>query len=225
MNDIMIETKNLTKYYPDGKVNAVIGINLTVNKGEFLVIHGPSGSGKSTLLYLLSGLDRPTSGEVFFDGKPLKDALDRPGFRAAHVGFIFQQFYLWPTLDVIENVLLPIFDIRIKQKKVRDRAISLLALVGISDKINSSVQALSVGQRQRVAIARALISDPQVVFADEPTGSLDSQNTNSVLELFSRIHKEQGVTLIMATHQHAADKLSDRIINIIDGKLDENAAY
>jgi putative ABC transport system ATP-binding protein len=176
-------------------------------------------------LYLLSGLDRPTSGEIFFEGIPLKRALNRPGFRARNVGFIFQQFYLWPTLNVFENVLLPVFDIRINKKEMSDRATSLLDLVGVLDKLRLPVQALSVGQRQRVAIARALICDPQVVFADEPTGSLDTQITTGVFQLFSRIHKERGVTLIMATHQHAADAMSDRVVNIIDGKLNENIAH
>ena len=219
MSEYIIEAKNLTKYYADGKVNAINGVDLSVERSEFLVIHGPSGCGKSTLLYILSGLDRPTSGQVSFEGKPLKQALARPGFRAKNVGFVFQLFYLWSNLSVLDNVLLPLFDTHVDRKVLRERAISLLALVGLSDKTHASVRTLSVGQRQRVAIARALIAEPKVIFVDEPTGSLDSHNADGVLELLGSIHTEQAVTIIMVTHQHSVDKFCDRIIEMKDGKI------
>lgn len=219
MSEYIIEAKNLTKYYVDGKVNAINGVDLSVKRSEFLVIRGPSGCGKSTLLYLLSGLDRPTSGEVSYEGKPLKQALAQPGFRVRNVGFVFQLFYLWPALNVLDNVLLPLFDTNVDRKASRERAISLLELVGLSDKTNASVRTLSVGQRQRVAIARALIAEPKIIFADEPTGSLDSRNTELILRLFSRIHKERNVTVMMATHQHAVDTFCDRIIEMVDGVI------
>ena len=219
MSEYIIEAKNLTKYYADGKVNAINGVDLSVERSEFLVIHGPSGCGKSTLLYLLSGLDRPTAGQVSFEGKSLKEALARPGFRAKNVGFVFQLFYLWPALNVLDNVLLPLFDTNIDRKALDERAISLLKLVGLADKTNASVRTLSVGQRQRVAIARALIAEPKVIFADEPTGSLDSHTADGVVELLRRIHTEQAVTILMVTHQHIMDKFCNRVVEMKDGKI------
>jgi putative ABC transport system ATP-binding protein len=218
--DVLIEVKDVSKYYEDGKVIALNSINLKIIKGEFLVIKGPSGSGKSTLLHLLGGLDSPTKGEIYFDGKRIKD-LNKASrlFRINNIGFVFQAFYLWSTLNVLENVSLPLMESNLKKKERLKRAKSLIDMMGLTDKYFSLVGNLSVGERQRVAIARALAMESKVLLADEPTGSLDSKNKENILDIFKRINKENGTTIVMATHEIAVASFFNRSIKLLDGRI------
>jgi putative ABC transport system ATP-binding protein len=220
MNDkVLIDVRAVSKYYEDGKVVALDGVSIQVKKGEFLVIRGPSGSGKSTLLHLIGGLDSPSQGEIYFQEEKLKDVLKKSLFRINNIGFVFQIFYLWSTLNVMENVLLPLMEIRLNKREKLERAKLLIDEMGLSNKYFSSVRGLSVGERQRVAIARALVANPAIILADEPTGSLDSKNSENILQLFRKINKERGVTIVMVTHERMAEGLYDRYIEILDGKI------
>jgi ABC-type lipoprotein export system ATPase subunit len=215
----LITTVNLSRYYQDGKVLALDQVNLKITQGEFLAIKGSSGSGKSTLLHLIGGLDIPTSGEIYFQGQTVKEVYKKRGFRLSHLGFVFQAFYLWPVLNVLENVLLPLMESSLTKHKQLAQAKDMINLVGMSDKIFSSVSNLSIGQRQRVAIARALVMDPQLILADEPTGNLDSKNTENVLSLFKTLNKQKSVTIVMVTHEEKALTFCDRWIQLSDGKM------
>ncbi len=218
-NETFIQVKDISKYYEDGKVIALDGVNMSANKGEFLVITGPSGSGKSTLLHLLGGLDSPSKGEILFEGKKLKDVFKQSQFRIHNIGFVFQAFYLWSTLNVLENVLLPLMESRLKKNEQIERAKELINVVGLGNRFTSSVTGLSMGERQRVAIARALAMNPMLLLADEPTGSLDSKNTENILQLFKKINKERNVTIVMVTHERMEEGFFDRTIRLFDGKV------
>ena len=215
----LIETINLSRYYKDGKVLALDNVNLKVAKGEFLAIKGSSGSGKSTLLHLIGGLDLPTAGEIYFGGKKTKEVYRQKGFRLNNLGFVFQAFYLWPVLNVLENVLLPLMESPLLRQEKLQKAKEIINLVGMDNKISSSVSNLSIGQRQRVAIARALVMDPLLVLADEPTGNLDSKNTENILTLFKTLNKQKDVTIVMVTHEEKALIFCDRWIQLSDGKV------
>ncbi|MFH0918548.1 MAG: ABC transporter ATP-binding protein [Candidatus Omnitrophota bacterium] len=215
----LIQTVNLSRYYKDGKVLALDNVNLKIAKGEFLAIKGSSGSGKSTLLHLIGGLDLATAGEIYFDGQKVKQVYSQRGFRLKHLGFVFQAFYLWPVLNVLENVLLPLMEASLGRHQKLKKAKDIISLVGMSDKIYSSVANLSIGQRQRVAIARALVMDPKLVLADEPTGNLDSKNTENILTLFRVLNKEKDVTIVMVTHEEKALGFCDRWIQLSDGRV------
>jgi len=219
MNEVLIETRDVSKYYKDGNVTALNKVNIKVFKGDFFGIKGPSGSGKSTLLHVLGGLDTPSEGEIYFDGKPLAEVLRDSGFRINNIGFVFQAFYLWRMLNVLENVLLPLVEIRITRKEKLERANGLLKLVGIAHRRYARINSLSMGERQRVAIARALITTPKMILADEPTGSLDSNNAENILELFNRINKDNGVTIVMVTHEKIADDYFSQSVELQDGKI------
>lgn len=217
----VLKTKNLKKYY--GKdailVRALDGVNLSVEKGEFLSIVGTSGSGKSTLLHMLGGLDRPTEGTVYVDGKDifaLKDE-ELTIFRRRKIGFIFQSFNLVPVLNVYENIVLPI---ELDGNQV-DKAFvkEVIRTLGLNEKCYSLPSQLSGGQQQRVAIARALISKPAIVLADEPTGNLDSKTSADVLGLIKRTSSEFNQTVVMITHNNEIARLADRIVRIEDGKI------
>ena len=218
-NETFIQVKDISKYYEDGKVIALDGVNMSANKGEFLVITGPSGSGKSTLLHLLGGLDAPSKGEILFEGRKLKDVFKQSQFRIHNIGFVFQAFYLWPTLNVLENVLLPLMESQLKKNEQIERAKELISVVGLGNRFTSSVTGLSMGERQRVAIARALAMNPMLLLADEPTGSLDSKNTENILQLFKNINKERSVTIVMVTHERMEEGFFDRTIRLLDGKV------
>jgi ABC-type lipoprotein export system ATPase subunit len=218
-NESIIRTVKLCRYYKDGKVLALDNVNLSIAKGEFLAIKGSSGSGKSTLLHLIGGLDTPTSGEIYFDGQIAREAYKTRGFRLNHLGFVFQAFYLWPILNVLENVLLPLMESSLAKQKKLSKAKDIINLVGMNNKISSSVSNLSIGQRQRVAIARALVMDPKLILADEPTGNLDSKNTENILTLFKTLNKQKNVTIVMVTHEEKALIFCDRWIQLTDGKL------
>jgi putative ABC transport system ATP-binding protein len=212
----------VTRLYPDGNVVALQDVSLAVNRGENLAIMGPSGSGKSTLLHLLGGLDRPTSGEIFFEERPLRTAAQLDEFRASKVGFVFQAFYLLPTLTACENVQVPMFEGSLAPAGRRRKAVALLGEVKMGHRLNHLPSMLSAGERQRVAIARALANDPVLLLADEPTGNLDTATGAAILELFERLHRKDNLTLIVVTHSPEVGDFADRLIRLRDGKLIED---
>ncbi len=221
-NGVLIRTENLSKVYPDGHVNALVSMNLTIHQGEYLAIMGPSGTGKSTLLNLLGALDRPTSGEIFFEGESLSKLKDLDGFRSRKIGFVFQSFYLLPTLTAMENVQVPMFEGTLSPKERVQRAAELLDAVGMSHRARHLSSQLSVGERQRVAIARSLANEPKLLMADEPTGNLDSHTAEEILGLFDRLHQERGMTLITVTHSEEVGHRANRIIRLRDGQIVED---
>ncbi len=221
-----IEAKSLSKIYGGGenRVAALDRADLTAAPGDFISIMGPSGSGKSTLLHLLSGLDRPTSGSVAYDGQEIYTLPDKAlsAFRRRRIGFVFQQFNLLPVLTARENILMPLL---LDRKQPDERHLNRLAeLLGIRDRLDHLPRELSGGQQQRVAIARALIAQPEAVFADEPTGNLDSRSGGEVMELLGSIRKQMGMTLVVITHDSRIAAAADRRLTIMDGVLSEEAA-
>ncbi len=216
-----IEAKQLSKIYGEGErqVTALAGACLEILPGDFLCVTGPSGSGKSTLLHLLSGLDRPTSGELLYDGRNIYDMTDRElsAFRRRRIGFVFQQFHLLPVLTARENILLPVL---LDKKKPDEAYIDRLAeLLGIRERLSHLPHELSGGQKQRVAIARALAAKPDIVFADEPTGNLDSRSGGEVMELLKSAPKETGTALMVITHDDRIASMAPRRFSIVDGIL------
>ena len=215
----LLRTERLGKTYPDGQVNALVEIDLSIRRGEFVAIMGTSGCGKSTLLNLLGALDQPTSGDVYFEGQPLSAIPNLDRFRARKIGFVFQSFFLLPTLTALENVQVPMFEGPLSARQRIAKASELLELVGMSERARHRPGQLSVGQRQRVAIARALANDPVLLLADEPTGNLDSRTAAAVLDLFAHLHRDKGMTLVLVTHgQEVADR-AERIIRMRDGRI------
>ena len=217
----IVKVENLTKKYGKGK-NEVIALNnvsLTIEKGEFVAIIGSSGSGKSTLLHLIGGVDRPTSGKVFVDGKDIYQLNDDnlAIFRRQNIGIIYQFYNLMPILNVKENITLPC---DLDGKEVDQERLNLLiSTLGLKERITHLPNELSGGQQQRVAIGRSLINNPAVVLADEPTGNLDSKSSNEIIALLKKSNKELGQTIIMITHNPEIAKEADRIIKIEDGKI------
>jgi putative ABC transport system ATP-binding protein len=218
-NSIILEAKNISKFYEDGQVKALDDVSLKVYSGEVLIIQGPSGSGKSTLMHLLGGLDSPSSGTVYFNGQPIQKVCRSGGFRVMSFGFIFQVFYLWQNLNTFENVMLPLLELSLSNRERSQRVEKIIKEVGLTDKMNTSVKLLSVGQRQRVAVARALVADPSVILADEPTGSLDSLNKDNVLKLLRLMNRKRGVTVILVTHENPPVDYFDRQVHLLDGKI------
>ncbi|HEY2841478.1 MAG TPA: ABC transporter ATP-binding protein [Pirellulales bacterium] len=216
--DVLIETVDLIRDYPDGHVRALQGVRFVVHRGEYVAIMGQSGSGKSTLLNLLGGLDRPTSGEVRFGGRPLDAFPSLDVYRSSQIGFVFQSFYLLPTLTALQNVQVPMFEGALRALERARRAAELLELVGMSKRAGHRPHQLSVGERQRVAIARALANNPELLLADEPTGALDSRTGEAILELFDKLHREHGVTLIVVTHSAAVAAAAERVFWMRDGQ-------
>ena len=216
----MIDIKNLTKTYNIGKMSIEIlkGIDLTVNEGEYVSIMGPSGSGKSTFLNIIGCLDRLTTGTYTLDGKNIENLNDNElsEIRCKKVGFVFQSYNLLPKLNAIENVELPAKYLGMDRNKRKERAEELLRLVGLNDRMHHLPNELSGGQKQRVAIARALINDPKIIFADEPTGNLDSKSTEEILEIFKKLN-DKGVTILMVTHEEDVAKHTKRIVRLRDG--------
>ena len=225
MNEVgnYIEVENLVKKY---KKQTVLNLqNLKIPKGKFIAIIGESGSGKSTLLNLLSGLDKPTSGKVFVDGQDLSKLGDRKlsKFRSTKIGFIFQFFYLQPYLTVLQNIEAAAFLSKVSKTVRRKQAETLTKIVGLSDKSKSYPRELSGGQIQRVAIARSLINSPDILFADEPTGNLDSENSLQVISLLRNIQQETNMTLIIVTHDEKIASQADSVIRLNDGEIyDQN---
>jgi putative ABC transport system ATP-binding protein len=218
----LVRTEGLSKTYPDGRVNALVHVNVAVRPGEYVAVMGPSGSGKSTLLNLLGALDRPSAGKVYFDGEPLEDLGDLDHFRSQKIGFVFQSFYLLPTLTAAENVQIPMFEGPLGPSARAHKAAELLACVGMEHRANHLPAQLSVGERQRVAIARALANDPVLLLADEPTGNLDSHTAAEVLDLFAALHRQRGMTLAVVTHSPEVAERAQRIIRLRDGQLVED---
>ena len=219
----LIYCDRLQRQYPDGKVMAVNDVTLRIDRGEYVAIMGPSGSGKSTLLNLIAGLDRPTAGEVYFEGSPLSSSRLRSRLRIDRMGFVFQSFNLLPTLTASENVQIPMFEGPLPGRARRRKAVELLGLVGLDQRLNHLPSQLSGGEKQRVAIARALANDPVVLLADEPTGNLDSGSGEEVLALFDRLHAERKVTPILVTHSTEIGRRAWRLIRLRDGRVVEDS--
>jgi putative ABC transport system ATP-binding protein len=209
----------LSKKY--GDLEVVKGVSLTVNEGEFVCLVGKSGCGKTTLLSLLSGLEKPTQGKVNLDGREItassEDELAL--FRRDNVGFIFQSFNLIPTLSAWENVALPLFPLKMTNEERRKRSTELLSKMELGHRIEHLPSALSGGEKQRVAIARALINHPKIIFADEPIGNLDSGTGEAIMGILNRLHKEEGVAILMVTHEAELAKSADRLIRMKDGEV------
>ncbi len=217
----ILRTENLKKYYEQGAspVKAIDGVNISVAQGEFVAIVGTSGSGKSTLLNMLGGLDRPTDGKVFVDGKDIFSLKDEELtiFRRRKIGFVFQAYNLVPVLNVYENVVLPI---QLDGNEVDEEYVKeIIDILGLSEKVNSMPNQLSGGQQQRVAIARALATKPSFILADEPTGNLDSKTSQDVLGLLKTTGAKFNQTMIMITHNEEIAQMADRIIRIEDGHV------
>jgi putative ABC transport system ATP-binding protein len=214
-----IKIENLYKSF--GKVDVLNGINLTIDKGEFVSIMGASGSGKSTLLYLMGGLERPTSGNVFIDGNNISEMKDKEEslLRRRTMNYIFQFYNLVPNLSVEDNILLPIVLDGRKVKEYEDKLNEVLDIVGLKEFRKFIPAELSGGQQQRVAIARTLLSDSDIILADEATGNLDSKASKEILELFKKINKEKNKTIIQVTHSEEAASYGNRLICIKDGKI------
>lgn len=216
-----MRVEGLALHFDAGKTRALNGVDLTVREGECLALVGPSGCGKSSLLNLLGTLDTPTAGQMYFRGQPYAAMRDHALFRRRHIGFVFQSFHLVPTLSALDNVIVPTVGGPGSASGHKARAASLLARLGLRDRAGHLPSQLSGGERQRVAIARALINDPDVILADEPTGSLDSVNAAEVLDLIAEIRQERGLTVILVTHDAAVSCRADRIVRMRDGRLDD----
>lgn len=217
---IVVQAQSLTKVYGDGDgVRALDGVNLVIYQGEFVAVMGPSGSGKSTLLNILGALDRPTGGVCKVNGQELSKVKDIDRFRSKTVGFVFQLHNLIPTLTSVENVEVPLQEERMSDAERRQRAESLLRLVGLHDRMHFMPAQLSGGQRQRVAIARSLANNPAIILADEPTGNLDSKSTDEIMDLLRQLNREQGTTFIVVTHNPVVARSADRIVTVRDGKI------
>jgi ABC-type lipoprotein export system ATPase subunit len=220
----LIETRGLSRSYDKEKIFALRDAHLRIFGGEYLAIVGPSGSGKSTLLHLLGGLDKPSSGEIYFEQKPLNSISDLAAFRARTIGFIFQSFHLLPTLTAIENVQIPMFEMNWRASLRQKRAQELLQRVGLADRLHQLPAQLSGGERQRVAIARSLANEPKVLLADEPTGNLDSATALATIELLENLRSEQGATLVIVTHDSEIASRVQRKIRLHDGRVIEDTA-
>ena len=219
----IITVKNLYKIYRVGetKVYALNGVDFNIYKGEFCAIVGPSGSGKSTLLNMLAGLEKPTKGEIIISGNHIEKLTENQlvAFRRDHVGFIFQSYNLLKTMNALENAAMPLAFRGVPKKERNAVAKKYLKLVGLEKQMNHMANAMSGGQQQRVGIARALAMNPKIIFADEPTGNLDSKTTKEVLELMRKIVREENQTLIMVTHDNYIAGFADRQFHIVDGKI------
>jgi ABC-type lipoprotein export system ATPase subunit len=217
-NENIVETQGLSKVYGDGaQVMALSHVDLAMRRGEMVAVMGPSGSGKSTLLNMLGALDRPTSGSVLVNGQDLATIKDVDRFRAQTVGFVFQFYNLLPTLTARENVEIPMQGQPIGRAQRRRRAEELLQVVGLSDRMHHRPAQLSGGERQRVAIARALANEPAILLADEPTGNLDSQSGMEVMQLLQEINRQQGMTMLLVTHDPRVARMAQRILTMRDG--------
>lgn len=220
---IIIQAKGVKKIYRTGqlRVEALSNIDLSIVQGEMVAMMGPSGCGKTTLLNCLSGLDSIDEGDIFIRGDNLRDLSDneRTTYRAQHMGFIFQDFNLLPVLSAVENVELPMLVSKVPARKARKRALEVLDLVGLSDRARHRPAELSGGQRQRVTIARALTNNPTIVWADEPTGNLDSETALEIMALLGTLNKENGQTFVIVTHAAEIGQQADRLITMRDGKI------
>ena len=222
----IIQIKNLTKIFGDGvEIKALDGVDLNIERGEFLAIIGPSGSGKSTLLNQIGILDTPTSGTILLNGIDVTEMSDKQRSRTRNkeLGFIFQYHHLLPDFNALENVMMPLLISGVKSSLAREVARKVLDEVGLGDRMDHRPNQLSGGQNQRVAIARALVNKPSIVIGDEPTGNLDSKASEKIYELLRKLNREHNQTFILVTHdEHMAAK-TDRIIRLVDGRIAENS--
>ncbi|MBK1813947.1 ABC transporter ATP-binding protein [Clostridium sp. YIM B02505] len=221
----MIEIKELSKVYRMGKekVIALNKVSFNIEDGEFVAIVGPSGSGKSTLMHLVGGLDTPTKGSIEVDGKDIAKLKDRDmaKYRNEKIGFVFQAFNLENTQTALENVMMPLIFSGVGKKERKERALKALELVGLKDKVKHKPTEMSGGQRQRVSIARAIVNNPQIIFADEPTGNLDSKTGENIMNLFQELN-DKGYTIIMVTHNQVEAQKAKRMIKIMDGVITDD---
>lgn len=219
----LIKLEQIRKSYPlgDGMLEILKGISLEINQGEFVAIMGPSGSGKSTLMNILGCLDKPTAGKYFLDGQEVGnlDSDELATIRNQKIGFVFQGFNLLSRTSAVENVELPMIYAGVSDYERRQKAIEALKNVGLEERMDHQPNQLSGGQQQRVAIARALVTEAPIIFADEPTGNLDTKTSIEVMELFTRFNKEFGRTIILVTHEEDIAKYADRIIKVVDGEI------
>jgi len=225
MTEQLIEISDLTKVYGSGEiaVHALRGVNVSIEKGEFIAIMGPSGSGKSTLMNILGCLDRPTSGAYVLDGEDVSRLSKNKlaSVRNRKIGFVFQSYNLLPRLSATKNVMMPLLyngHQHLSDKECHARAIAALESVGLSDRAHHRPNELSGGQQQRVAIARALINEPSIILADEPTGNLDTQSSEEIIELLHQLH-DQGATIVMVTHEPGIADHAERVIYLRDGEI------
>ena len=220
---VIVEARSIQKRYDTGtvRVDALRGVDLTLEHGEMVAIMGPSGCGKTTLLNCLSGLDSLDGGEVVIEGTPLSEMSDRErtDYRARRMGFVFQFYNLMPVLTAVENVELPLLLARADGDEARRRALDALQLVGLRERAGHVPDALSGGERQRVTIARSLVNDPAIVWADEPTGDLDSENAGEIVALMRRLNHERGLTFLIVTHDISVGRKTDRIVRMVDGVI------
>ena len=225
MAETVVRLENVVKTYSMGEseVHALRGISFKIEQGEFLSIMGPSGSGKSTCMNMIGCLDRPTSGLVEINGKETAKMTEKElaVLRNQTVGFVFQQYHLIASMNVLENVMLPLKYAHVEKAQRVERAKEALAAVGLGDRMKHRPHELSGGQKQRVAIARAMVTQPKILLADEPTGALDSATGKQVMELFTKINKEQGTTVIIVTHDPRIGESTKRCIKILDGKIQD----
>jgi len=221
--EAIVEARAVGKRYDTGKleVHALRGVSFSVPRGEMVAIMGPSGSGKTTLLNCLSGLDAIDAGDVLIDGVSLSAMSDdeRTDYRARRMGFVFQFYNLMPVLSAVENVELPLLVARVPAKEARRKALDALAMVGLAERASHVPDALSGGQRQRCTIARALVNEPAIVWADEPTGDLDSENAQEIVALMRQLNRERGLTFLIVTHDIAVGRSTDRIVRMVDGEI------
>jgi putative ABC transport system ATP-binding protein len=221
MHDPMVAVEHVSRSYDDGRVTALQDVTLAISPGEYVAIVGPSGSGKSTLLHLLCGLDRPTQGRVCFEGIEPASRRQWAKLRATRIGFVFQAFYLLPTLSAQENVEVPMFGVLPRAKDRQRRALELLERVGLTNRARHRPFELSGGERQRVAIARSLANAPALLLADEPTGNLDSKTAADIMQLLHDVHRQdkERKTLVLVTHNLEITARSDRLVHIVDGRI------
>ena len=220
----VISLNGIVKRFYIGKPNELEilhGINLEVERGEFVSIVGESGAGKSTLMNIIGALDRPTEGEYRLQGKNIGEAKDRElsSIRNQEIGFVFQTYNLIPRTTALENVELPMLYGKMKKTERRERARELLELVGMKERMLHKPEELSGGQKQRTAIARAMANDPSIILADEPTGALDSETSRRIIDIFHRLHREQGKTIVLITHSTELAQETDRVVKISDGRI------
>ena len=222
-NNHIVEIIDVVKSFPvgDGEVTVLKGLSLDVENGEFISIVGPSGNGKSTLLNMITGIDKPTDGEVIVTGREIHNLSENKlaAWRGEHVGIVFQFFQMLPALSLLQNIMLPMdFANKYSRREKRERAMQLLEIVSLADQANKLPSMVSGGQQQRAAIARALANDPNLIVADEPTGNLDTRSANDVFDLFIKL-VDQGKTMIMVTHNKELSRRVPRVVEIIDGKI------
>lgn len=223
VKEMIIDIRDVTKSFTDGDtVTQVLkGINLTVEKGEFVAIMGRSGAGKSTLLYQMSLLDTPTTGSIRLDGKVVDDFsnAEKTKFRLRELGYVFQDYSLLPELTALENIMVPLLMQGVSMKAAKTRAEQALTSVNLAHRKDNLPPELSGGEQQRVSIARAITHRPKIVFADEPTANLDTFSSRLVMDIFRKLNKEEGLTIVMVTHEEDFGKLADRIIRLSDGQI------